>query len=119
MQIRIFYWRLKETKNIFTSIKQANILHKHYQKSERPTLKAQIQEQLQQANQSIQKIKLPSVQGINKNLLINALLIYKQSVEQLLEGKREVMQNPKVIQYGGKTIQQRVDEMTDILKKII
>ncbi|CAK60928.1 unnamed protein product (macronuclear) [Paramecium tetraurelia] len=136
LKLRIFLWRYKQNKlqqqTFLGSLKHAhsesNVLHNHFfQLQQIPNeqkaskiwtqikVKQEIEEQVSNIKAQAKLIKLPH---LNKQQILDALKLYNLSIQALLEGKREVVQNDKFVFKDGQSLQQKVDKIKDFLIKI-
>ncbi|CAD8205385.1 unnamed protein product [Paramecium octaurelia] len=136
LKLRIFLWRYKQNKlqqqtllgSLKLALTESNVLHSHFfqlqqipieQKTSKIwnqiKLKQEIEEQVSNIKAQAKLIKLPH---LNKQQILDALKLYNLSIQALLEGKREVVQNDKFVFKDGQSLQQKVDKIKDFLMKI-
>ncbi|CAD8082298.1 unnamed protein product [Paramecium primaurelia] len=134
LKLRIFLWRYKQNKlqkqTFIGSLKlakqESNILHNHFlqlqqvpneqkAKWKQINLKKEIEEQVFNIKAQAKLIKMPN---LNKQHILEALKLYNLSIQALLEGKREVVQNDKFVFKDGQSLQQKVDKIKDFLMRI-
>ncbi|CAD8112668.1 unnamed protein product [Paramecium sonneborni] len=136
LKFRIFLWRYQQNKQqkqtFFGCFKNAHqeskLLYEHFSqlnripkqetilsKWKKKQFKQEIQDKLFNLKVQVQQIKLPH---LSKQQILDSLKLYNLSIQALLEGKREVVQNDKFVFQDGQSLQQKVDKIKDFLMKI-